>query len=427
MEHGATSHDFESVVTVFLLKGIQSFRVKNATKSTICETPSTLYYMKVLHSISSIDKTAGGTAVYMQLLGNALASKVDLKVATTHSLSPLQFSEMTEVFFSKRTFPYFGKYAASYHRMLETLEPDILHGNNLWEYPVHAMAAYATKNRIPYLISPHGTLEPWALHSKKLKKQMALLLYQRSDLQHAHCLHATAPTEAESIRNLGFKNPIAILPNGINLAEYVLSEKTVAKKNNFSKKTFLFLSRIHPIKGIEMLLEAWQKIENAQKADWQIIIAGNGDPKYIQTIQEKIRDKKMTHEIKMIGPLFGDEKTHAVSNAEIFILPTYSENFGIVIAEALACKTPVITTQSAPWSDLITHNCGWWTETNPNSIAQAMENAMLLTEAKRMEMGENGRNLIEQKYNIDKIADHFIHLYRWLLKQDDKPSFVYNY
>lgn len=373
--------------------------------------------MRVIHVISSIDKNSGGTSTYLQLLANEIINKISVSIHTLRSDNPLLPSSDVDVNFSRS-----DKFLTEFKQNLKLCQTDIYHGNGLWQMPVHVMAKDAQNKQIPYIISPHGMLEPWALNAGKWKKKLALALYQRKDLESAACIHTTAKMEAENIRKLGFKNPIAVIPNGIDLNEFPI--KNMQKIN--SKKTILFLSRIHPKKGIEILIDAWSQLNLKLKADWQVEIAGNGEKSYVEALQKEIQEKGLESEIRIVGPQYGEAKLAAYHRADLFVLPTYSENFGIVVAEALACGVPVITTKGTPWEELNKYNAGWYIEIGVASLILALNEALRLTERERQEKGHNGRSLVENKYNIKAVAKQMIELYNWVLEKGDKPNFLYD-
>lgn len=370
--------------------------------------------MKVIHTISSIDKSSGGTSSYMQLLAGELTKYASITILTTKSPNPLTLAEGVPIVFKNKT-----SYLGTFLRNPE--EIDLFHGNGLWQLPVHKMSIAARLANKPYIISPHGMLEPWALGVNKWKKDIALKLFQDRDLRRASCIHATASSEAENIRNLGFGNPLAVIPNGINLNEFFVN--SVSQETR--KKTMLFLSRIHPKKGIELLIEAWSSLNKSLKENWKVEIAGMGEITYIETLIRLIRKKNLSDEIKIIGPLFGGEKISAYQRCNLFVLPTYSENFGIVVAEALASRKPVITTKGTPWKELDTHHAGWWIDVGVEPLVMALNEALSLPESERRVMGNNGRKLVEEKYSIEFVAMQMITLYEWILGKGIKPDFVY--
>ncbi len=375
--------------------------------------------MKILHGIVSIDRLAGGTSEYIRLLLNELIKVEGLSIylSTLISKSPYKLDNQIITTFNK---PFILGYSISLQQYLKTLNVDLVHINALWSISIHQMCLWSRKNNLPYIISIHGMLEPWSLKQSSIKKKLAMLLYQHKDLLSAKCLHATALSEANVLRNLGYKNPIAIIPNGVDLLEYPLKNYD----SSSSKRKILFLSRIHPKKGIEILIEAWEKLELKIKSDWIIEIAGNGEPEYISEIQKLIHKKGLNDVIEISGSKFGESKLQAYHGAELFVLPSYSENFGIVIAEALACGVPVITTKATPWSELLEFKCGDWIDIGVEPLIESLNVFLKKDKYELQKSGENGRALIKNKYSIHVIAKRFSELYNWLINNGEKPDFV---
>lgn len=187
------------------------------------------------------------------------------------------------------------------------------------------------------------------------------------------------------------------------------------KDNWERKKQILFLSRIHVKKGIEFLLEA-VAILKEQLTDYTINIAGEGDADYIASLKNKAKELGIEKLINFCGGVYGENKWNLFRDADIFVLPTYSENFGIVVGEALACGTPVITTKGTPWEELNTEHCGWWTEIGSKATKEALSSFLTLSVEELKKMGYNGRRLIENKYSTKKIAQDMYLLYNKILK-----------
>lgn len=382
--------------------------------------------MKLTHTISSLDISTGGPARSSTSLINELlfdSSITNIDVLTLSSNQPIIkqcINDKGKIKFFKSSFMDYSNDLKEYLNIAK--ESDVYHAHGIWGLTMHQIVKNARKQEKPYVVSVRGMLEPWSMQQSRLKKNLAMFLYQHKDLKNAACIHATALSEAESIRNLGYKNPIAVIPNGIDLSEYPLKDKENELRDR--KKTLLFLSRIHPKKGIEILLEVWKNIPKQNKKDWQIEIAGNGEESYIKELNNKIIKLGLQDCVKIIGPQFGNEKIETYHRADLFVLPTYSENFGMVVAEALSCGVPVITTKGTPWGDLELYESGSWIDIGIESLKDCLEEYLMKSNSELQQMGQNGRQLIEDKYSIQSVAKQFIELYQWMNNKKEKPEFI---
>jgi glycosyltransferase involved in cell wall biosynthesis len=380
--------------------------------------------MQIHHFISSIDKIAGGPSLSTTNLIEGIVKDPNTKVTlhTGYSLSPV----VLEFFNRNATLQFykmkrFGRIELNSNLRITTKQT-LFHGHGLWDFIIHQMSMYARKKKIAYIISPRGMLAPWALEQSKYIKKLALTIYQYSDLKYATCLHATSMTEAINIRSQGLNNPIALIPNGIDLSQIT------PKYNNSEshKKKLIFLSRIHKGKGIENLLLAWEKLPIIIRENWTLEIIGEGEFDYVKSLHNQMEILKIQHQVKFKGPMYDEEKKLAYQSADLFVLPTYSENFGMAIAEALAYGLPVITTKGAPWEELETHNAGWWIDIGVEPLTKALIEAMNFPKAALIEMGKNGRQLIEQNYSIESVAVKMVQLYNWILNPSQpKPDFIH--
>ncbi|MEA2113924.1 MAG: glycosyltransferase, partial [Thermodesulfobacteriota bacterium] len=269
---------------------------------------------------------------------------------------------------------------------------------------------------VPLVISPRGMLEPWARSYRSFKKTIAWYLYQRRDLQAAAVLHATSQQEAENLQALGLSIPIAVIPNGVDLPDIPVPGTRKSKT-----KTALFLSRVHPIKGLVNLVQAWATI---RPAGWQMLIAGPDEGGHQAEVEQEIIRQGLTDTFKFIGPVADEDKWELYRSSDLFVLPTFSENFGIVIAEALASEVPVITTRGTPWQELETHNCGWWVDIGVEPLAKALEETINLSPEERQAMGRRGRLLVAQNYSWDKIGQEMVAVYEWVLRGGEVPECV---
>jgi glycosyltransferase involved in cell wall biosynthesis len=369
-----------------------------------------MHKIKVLHFITSIDHCSGGTTTYLKLLAERISGEVDITIVTGRTSNPVKIKGVRIITLDLSILRLIG-FRLKIGELLDELNPDIIHINGIWELPNTIIQNSAQKRKIPVIISPHGMLEPWILRRNPRKKNLALSLYQRQSIAKATCLHATAASEFDNIRKLGFRTDMAIIENGIKTDDIQLKESW--------KRTgaILFLSRVNPKKGLENLIDAIGRLKNVFKS-YKIIIAGEGEPEYIETLKKRAANNQTGHQFVFCGGIYGKTKWDLYRQADVFVLPTHSENFGIVIAEALACGTPVITTTGAPWHDLTKYNCGWWIELGVEPLAESLLDFSVKTEQELEQMGRNGHRLINHKYTAEQMGTKMINLYHAVLQKN---------
>ncbi len=352
--------------------------------------------MKVIHVISQLGHNLGGPSRSVQGLVAALES-IGVE-AWLMTMKPGEEPWLPGVIhFKGANATRYSGYVDAIREMIENVHPEIVHLHNIWNPDLHAVAKICRKQGIPYIFSPRGSLEPWSLRQKWLKKKIAMWLYQRKDLARAVALHATAEAEKEHFIELGFTNPIVVLPNGINVPA-ALPER---ESNKDGKRRLLFLSRIHKKKGLAELTRAWGEV---RPQDWELEIVGDEDDDSLEKALALAQQGGFKDDFIVTGPLDDNLKWQAYARADAFVLPTHSENFGIVVAEALYSGLPVITTQGTPWSELVSHRCGWWIDNNVANLADALRELMALSDNERHAMGARGRQLVEAKYTWPAIA-----------------------
>ncbi|HUR00872.1 MAG TPA: glycosyltransferase [Gemmatimonadaceae bacterium] len=277
--------------------------------------------------------------------------------------------------------------------------PDVVHDNGLWLLHNHRLAVLAAKRGIPRTVSTRGMLEPWAMQHKRFKKRLAWLAYQRKDLGLASGIHATNEVEARNIERFDLGVPVRVIPNGVDLPAI---EETVDKKQGV--RTALFLGRIYPVKGLPMLIEAWARV---RPAGWRLVIAGPDEAGHGALVRKLVKDAGLGDVIEFAGQLSGDAKRQAFSSAELFVLPTHSESFGVAIAEALSYEVPVLTTTAAPWPELEARGCGWSVAPTSEGVAQGLAVATARSREELARMGQSGRAYVAANYAWSVIGPDF--------------------
>lgn len=384
--------------------------------------------MNICEVIAGISATSGGTASFMSDLSKYLADPdfsfriLTAQVAAGSQALPIDPSVALSALPVKRAKLTRQVRRVGAARVLDSCHAedriDCVHLHGLWLDIGRDAAKWSRKRKVDFVVSPHGMLEPWALKHKKWKKDLALFLFQRRDLNQAKAFHACSAQEADNIRRLGFKQPIAVIPNGVELPE-IRGQGSEIREDN--QRTALFLSRINPKKGLPMLLDAWKLVA---PANWRLVIAGNDDAQHLPEVEAKIVELGLSEVVEIVGPLFGAAKEHAFREADLFVLPSYSENFGIVVTEALGYEVPVLTTTGCPWQELETKGCGWWVDPTPEGIESGLKSALNTAPHELVQMGVRGRELVIANYLWPAIADKFRSFYAWLLKGGKKPDFV---
>ena len=292
----------------------------------------------------------------------------------------------------------------------------ILHDNGIWRPINQAASRVAGKLKIPFIISTRGMLTPWALRQKTLKKRLAWWLYQRHNLEMATSLHATSAQEANELRALGLRGPIAVIPNGVEIPPW--QERP---PRDGSTRTALFLSRIHKKKGLLNLVRAWARV---RPEGWRLVIAGPDEDGHRAEVESAIASANLNGVISFTGAVTGESKWALYKSTDLFVLPSFSENFGLVVGEALACGLPVITTIATPWAELSANGCGWWIDTTVDALTETLRAAVSLTDHERHEMGRRGRTLVEKRYQWHTVAQDMLSVYEWLLGNGTRPGCV---
>ena len=372
--------------------------------------------MKLLHVVPHLDEEATGPTQSVMRLCESLAAagnQVDLHtMAGGHQPEGVNL----HVHHEWRLPPRFGFSPRLRAQLAQAaLGADIVHNHSLWSYPNMA-AGLACPPGKTLVTSPRGTLAAAARQRSRWKKQLFAPL-QRPAIERAACLHATSTMELQDIRAAGLRQPVIVLPNGIDVPPLDPIDQPLSER-----RRLLFLGRIHPIKGIEMLLQAWQALQ-AEHPDWELVIAGKGEAAYVEALQQMAKDLHLQR-VEFPGAIYGDAKHALFRSAQIFVLPTHTENFGMAVAEALARGVPVLTTRGAPWEGLASTGSGWWVQRDLSILTASLDTAMQKSSIELADMGRKGRDWMVKDFTWESIAQRMETAYRWLLDGGVSPDHV---
>lgn len=377
--------------------------------------------LRVLLLTSRLSPAAGGLAVSVPGLAHSIDPLPDMEMHVFGTLDPGNpaaaqgWGPRVQGF--DVTGPQAGQYAPGMAPAIAALAPDIVDVQGIWTYPSLANLRHARRTGTPYLVTPRGMLDPWARRNSAWKKKIAGTLFEQAHLKGACALRATAEMEAQHFRDMGLTNPIAVVPNGLTLPD-------LAPRSDRDLRSILFLSRIHPKKGVDFLLQAWATLQ-AEFPGWEIVIAGideNGHEADLKALARKLGLSR----VRFVGEAHGDAKQKLYRDADLFVLPTHAENFGLVVAEALAQETPVITTRNAPWQGLESEACGWWIDLDQGLLTDTIRAALSRPAQDLAAMGRRGRAWVQRDFAMAQVAEKMREVYLWAARRGARPEYVHD-
>lgn len=379
--------------------------------------------MKILQTIAGLGAKSGGTSTCTYDLLTAMhreGYEVDLMTLAVRDSSDRLMGrgeEWIKALPNDGISPY--GYSCNMNRFLRQTDYDLYHTNGMWMHCNHETCVMARKKEKPYIITPHGMLYPQALARSAWKKKLLLAIGGvDKDLKLATCIHVTCIEEMEYYRALGYKNPVAVIPNPVPMPDFI---KEIVRENSI--KRIGFLGRLHPRKNVEALIDAWIMLSNKVKYS-QLVIMGKGDVDYERMLRNKVRRQGLKN-VEFAGFVNGREKFERLASLTALCVPSDFENFGMIVTEALSVGTPVIASLGTPWQDLNNYHCGYWINNDIETLAKTIQEVLILSELDIAEMGRNGKRLVEEKYSDTQVAMMMCRLYEWILNGGEKPEFVY--
>lgn len=304
---------------------------------------------------------------------------------------------------------------------------DIIANNSLWMMPnvypswvLRRMRQRKINPRLKLVTAPRGTLALWSLAKGKWKKRIFGALLQYPALRLTDMFHATSEKEYEEIRVQGFRQPVAIVPIGMEVPERLDNRVEHVDRVGHMKKV-VFFGRLHKVKGVDRLIFAWERV--ARKG-WELLIAGP-DCGMLEELKGIVAKRRLPR-VSFVGEINGHAKYEFLAGADIYVLPSDTENFGITVAESLASGTPVIASQGTPWQGLERERCGRWVSIGVEPLAAALDEMMAMSDEERAAMGVRGREWIRRDFSWKGIGVHMKAAYEWLLAPNkvERPEWV---
>ena len=287
---------------------------------------------------------------------------------------------------------------------------DVVHLHGLWQLRRYAKAAYDAN--VPVVWSTHGMTAPWALRHKWLKKKIAWWLFQKRDLKKAAAIHCTTEQEAEWNKRLGLRNcfvaPLGCELSHVNRIDGRWDDGRVERVDRVDR-VLLFVGRMHPVKGLENLIRAWGLVGSCESLvvsgqRWKLRIVGPDEDGYLARLKSEVRSLGLDHSVEFAGPKYEEDLNREYENCDCLVLPSFTENFGATIVDAMAHCKPVIASTFTPWREVAEEKCGWWVSNEPDKLAATIREMMNIGDVRRRGMGARGRILAEEKYSWEAVA-----------------------
>lgn len=374
-----------------------------------------------LHVVTHLDPKYGGLSSAVPALGQALSERTNCRVEIAAFCAPGEHFEPSA--FSAANLSYWpqGRGSWLHNQRLKSsfaqriAHVDGIHIHGLWEQSTIEACRAATAAGKPYVVSAHGMLERWALRNKRLKKMLYAALIERSNVRGAACRLALTHAEAADYERFGCVGPAAVIPNGVTLPELRDPEPFFAEFPELrGQRLILFLGRLHPKKGVDLLLRAWTEVATRHR-EAHLVIAGPDSEGTLARLESIVAEHRLQGQVTFTGMLRNQMKWSALAAAEAFTLPSHSEGLSMSTLEAMGMGLPVIITRQCNLPEVQQHGAGWTIEPAAKPLVAALSELLDQPSARNRETGQAGARLVEQRYNWAAVARQTAEVYRWVL------------
>jgi len=387
--------------------------------------------MKILMVVPAIGDVYGGPSKCVVEIAQALANlgiEVDLVTTNANGSEKLNVPLNTWISGSNYRVQYFSFWGLQDYKISISLtqwlfqnikDYELVHTNAIFSFPVLPAYWACQKYNVPYLVTPHGMLEPWALSYKARKKQLYYSLLEKPALQQASAIQMLASTEAERVKPLNLKAPIVVIPNGIHHQDFETLPSPELFYKQFpetrEKTLVLFLARIDPKKGLDLLAKAFTKVQ-AQFPNAHLVIAGPDNIGYLAKVKELFTEAGCLDMVTFTGMLTGSVKYAALNAASAFVAPSYSEGFSMSVLEAMASGLPCVITTGCNFPEAGTANAAYVVNIDAEEIADALIKCLKDPDQSKA-IGDRARQLILKEYTWDQVASKLVQVYESILQK----------
>lgn len=407
--------------------------------------------MRIAFVMSSVSRMAGGCFGAVVGMSRGLAQIDSLQVETfgvadEYSADDLPQWRPVPVHQSAAFGPARFRYSPTMWRDIVAGRFDVLDSLSLWGYQAIVVNKVHARKRTPYVLAPHGQLDSWALRRSQWKKQLMLRLYAQKSLEKAACIHALNEAELHSIRQFGLRNPVCVIPNGIELPE--IGKRTAESRDTpwheqieHKRKVLLYLGRIHPKKGLVNLLRAWAATLNSKPSEinsWCLAIAGWDEVGHEAELKQlaselgllfsDVRHQKAAvsgqWSVVFLGPQFGEDKKACYRACDAFILPSFSEGLPMTVLEAWAYGKPVVMTPQCNLPEGFVADAAISVDPTKESLEQGLMDLFHAPSSHLQALGNNGRKLVQERFSWPRIAEEMKTVYDWVLGGGSPPACI---
>ena len=391
--------------------------------------------MKIAFLCPSLSRSSGGIFEIERKLAQAL---VRLPLTTLEVFGPSDQYALTDLPswspLQPRTFAYIGpssfRFSPGLQRAFCEVDADLVHLHALWMFNSIIIRQWARHWGRPYLITANGMLERWAVQNSRWKKRVALALYERACLNRAACIQVNSEAEYQSVRMFGLRNPVCVIPNGIDLPEDISQSagdrgegppwRELAPEGS---NVLLYLGRLHPKKGLANLLNAWSRVK-CGSPEWILAIAGWDQVGHQNELRKLASELGLLSSVFFIGPQFGEAKAACYRNCDAFVLPSFSEGLPMAVLEAWSHRKPVMMTLECNLPEGFSAGAALRIEPKTENIAAGLRQLFEMSGADRQTMGLRGENLVRHRFTWQKIAADMRSVYAWTLGGGQKPDCI---